>query len=1068
MACCALIREMRQRQKKDDDDNHCVPVLFILLFVLVALGGFVGLYVWLWSARAPATTTPPTTYQTVCLTEIGFDDVPLCWTGTDYCDGYPIDVGGLNGTTVESFVELQAYMEALDYTLDSDTGCWQRPLDKRRTISDAIRCGFPVKYMIFSSTTVGTNVTIPLLPYNQTSHVAHNVDIDWGDGTIDTLLQSDTALVRSHTYAAGDGTYTIRIAGTAHTLCYSEQDVDKHGQLVDVQQWGRVVSYQLNLYDELNAGSVTVSAIDGPNPSLRDISLLFAVDGEGPTSVAQFAGRVTTFANWSLPNVVRGTRAFAGMDLPGVFWPTSLQDASYMYWRARFADVSAVVSNGTIHSCDHMFYRARILGSFALSGTVVCDNATNMFRQAQFDGDVSLSGLTMTNPDNAFLSVSFLGASTSFASANAVTGDADSLFSFAYWPNQADFSGLDFSALTGANYLFTGATFDGPIPLGMDTIRLPLVTSATQAFADSYNIGNLRDLDLRSLAVCDYLFQNAIIYDAWAPQWPLMNCTNSVRGMHDGMTFYGGADMSAMNVSNIVDCSYFMYDGGQTVIEGNYTSPGTFAACTNANYAFGVRCVGSCPTPWNMMALSFPLAVSATRLFGIYGGSASPTTTYSNMPSLDFSQLVTCANVFYVQTFGALHIGPEQFVPAFSPSMRCVGDATAMFSKIIFDGGANFTSLNTTLMTIVTDMFYTTTYGGPTAFPGPFSSALTANRAFGTTSFSADDPDMTRIAIPLATSATSMFLACNRVTAMPDLQPVSLTNGNSMFALATMTNTMGPSTLAWSFPQLFLASTMFSATDFGNYDFYTHTWGMGNVQVMDSFFNGAQNMPATINVNPWQMGNLGSLIGFAYGAQGAVTFNMSTWNTATMTFIIGGFSNMDGVTLTGIGDLDTHLVIGIQTAFAGTTLTTAMDVSRWNTQSLVDASEAFESCGGVALNVSAWQLPSVTFVTNMFRSSNMDPDVSAWALPSLVNADRVVEQTYLSTPERYDAVLTLFADRSPPITGGIMGGPRSNALTDAVSIIPTRVLRNYTTAGGGAAHTTLTGRSWTFNDAGGV
>ena len=96
------------------------------------------------------------------------------------------------------------------------------------------------------------------MPFRATSTV--NAEVDWGDGTSDTVTSSAEAM---HTYATA-GTHTITVTGTINgwSYYYANQDgvsVDKD-QLGDVSQWGSfLVDEDVTFYQCTN---MTVSATD--------------------------------------------------------------------------------------------------------------------------------------------------------------------------------------------------------------------------------------------------------------------------------------------------------------------------------------------------------------------------------------------------------------------------------------------------------------------------------------------------------------------------------------------------------------------------------------------------------------------------------------------------------------------------------------------------------------------------------------------------------------------------------------------------------------------------------------
>ncbi len=425
------------------DGAHGSSTRFIVAGIVAAAvaAGIVLMVIFVGGATTPVTTTvaptdAPIEYEVIqiCLTEVGFGDALLCWNGTDYCE-YPVELGGFNGTVANTLAEVQEFIGE-PYEVDAATGCWNATVaveSRKRTVRPAglIRTGLPNAYMILSSESLGGAVSLPFGGYIQTDYVAHRVDIDWGDGTIETDLTSDEAVQHTHLYdeTEANQTYTIRIAGTAMALCYSFSDLP--GQLRDVTQWGRVVTYQLNLYDELRLGSLSISATDAPNPSLVDIRNLFAISTDSITTAGEHSTRTGTFATWLLPNVALASYAFVGVDLTTasstMLTAAPLSVAQHMFAFSILPD-GLELADVALDSPVYMFYKATFVGGVSFSGVNVTGDATNMFRSSTFLAPVSFDGLDLsaaTVVDSVFRAATIAPASTmstlSFASATSAT-----------------------------------------------------------------------------------------------------------------------------------------------------------------------------------------------------------------------------------------------------------------------------------------------------------------------------------------------------------------------------------------------------------------------------------------------------------------------------------------------------------------------------------------------------------------------------------------------------------------------------------------------------------------------
>ena len=96
------------------------------------------------------------------------------------------------------------------------------------------------------------------MPFRTTSTV--NAEVDWGDGTSDTVTSSAEAV---HTYATA-GTHTITVTGTINGWSYYFANQD--GVSVDKDQMGNVYQWGSFLVDEdvtfYQCANMTVSATD--------------------------------------------------------------------------------------------------------------------------------------------------------------------------------------------------------------------------------------------------------------------------------------------------------------------------------------------------------------------------------------------------------------------------------------------------------------------------------------------------------------------------------------------------------------------------------------------------------------------------------------------------------------------------------------------------------------------------------------------------------------------------------------------------------------------------------------
>ncbi len=687
-------------------------------------------------------------------------------------------------------------------------------------------------------------------------------------------------------------------------------------------------------------------------------------------------------------------------------------------------------------TCTNAFLSSTFVNAFApVWPLMLCSTATTMFSGTTFNAGADMSGMV----------VSQVVTATSMFATMVVTG--------AYTSPGA------FSAATAASLLYQNAhanSISDPM-WTMTQISLPVATTVASAFSFGTTVTTISSMPNLSLAAatdCSSAFSGGKVKfgERLVASWPSSKCSTTAANMFNSVTFTLGADFSGMAVGQIITATQMYIT---TIFQGATPSvfQGTFTSLTGGIFMFDGASFTTTP---NMDNLSFPAVTSSSSSnFGMF----SNINHLPNLPNLDLRVLADCIGLFRSSTFDS------RFVPIW-PNAKCT-TGTSMFQSTTFTLGADLSGMRVTQIVTATSMFNLASFQSATAsiMPGPFSSVTGANSMFASAAFPTTAPNMTLISIPVATTATSMFSSCAKVTALPNLNPVSLVTGTNMFTLATFVADMGASTLAWSFPVLQTATTMFQGTNFGNNAFYMHTWGMNAVTTLLNFANGATNVPNSISVSTWQVQHLTVLTGFFFGVNSPLlVLDLSSWTTTALTTMSNAFSSLTNVKLTGVNNLDVSHVTDMTSLFLGTAMTTNITLNTWNTSSVTLMTGAFQTCIGTSVDISAWNVARVVTATTMFTTSNMDPNLASWTWTALLTiATNFADQCYFSTPARYSGALISFATTTTK-TGVTFGGPRNNTLTTTGNL-PTRVLQGYDGTGT-APRATLVTRSWVFNDAG--
>ncbi|WP_299246484.1 BspA family leucine-rich repeat surface protein [uncultured Aquimarina sp.] len=135
----------------------------------------------------------------------------------------------------------------------------------------------------------GGQIMIP----NFSMFIAHNYNVDWGDGTFSTANTSST----SHTYVSG-GTYTVSITGNMPTIFFGTASDTTKESLQTIEQWGN------QKWEYLSAGfagcvNLKLNADDTPDlseVSSKEISSMFS-------GCTNFEDLKDNIGNWDMSQI---------------------------------------------------------------------------------------------------------------------------------------------------------------------------------------------------------------------------------------------------------------------------------------------------------------------------------------------------------------------------------------------------------------------------------------------------------------------------------------------------------------------------------------------------------------------------------------------------------------------------------------------------------------------------------------------------------------------------------------------------------------------------------------------
>ena len=355
-----------------------------------------------------------------------------------------------------------------------------------------------------------------------------NFDVDWGDGSSDTITAYNDAAV-THTYSAA-GTYTIKMEGTIRGWRFFwSGDPQK---VLDISNWGDFDITQQGTF--AGCTNLSCSATDYPALSGNTLSYAFYsctplnmdVSGWDVSSVTTMGGSFTLCSNftgvgmdgWNVSSVTNFSSAFYGTaineDISG--WNTSnctnmgqMFSLNYVFnqdigsW-----DVSNVTNFGSFIQHNSVFNQD--LSSWNTGSATSMDNM--FYGCSSFNQDISSWDVSnVTNFQNTFNGCSAFSADLSSWNVTSACERTIGMFQYATSFN-ADISGWDVSGVLYFGSMFRGANFNQDIG-GWNT------SSAVNMF---------------------YMFRDNTAFDQDISSWDISNVTNFSNFMY-------GATLSTAN-----------------------------------------------------------------------------------------------------------------------------------------------------------------------------------------------------------------------------------------------------------------------------------------------------------------------------------------------------------------------------------------------------------------------------------------------------------------------------------------------------------------------------------------
>jgi len=313
------------------------------------------------------------------------------------------------------------------------------------------------------TTAANQSITLPLV-----SGFTYSFDVNWGDGSSDTITAWDQA-ERIHEYATA-GDYDVEILGVMETWRTSNTS-----QLINLKQWGDTgLTSCYQLFDK--CPNMIVTATDTPNLSTVATMYCMFRDCTSLTSL--------NLSGWDTSNITTMTYVFNGC--------TSLTILNVSGW-----DTSSVTAMG------YMFFNCTGLTILNVSGwdTSNVTDFTQIFTNVYTDLDFICESCTINN-------ILFMPDKMKTCNMNNSTliGNMDSMFLNTTNLTSIDMTNINTSAVTNMRYMFN--TCSSLTTLDLSSFDTPSVTTMYGMFRGCASLTtlNISGWDTSSVTDMGYMF----------------------------------------------------------------------------------------------------------------------------------------------------------------------------------------------------------------------------------------------------------------------------------------------------------------------------------------------------------------------------------------------------------------------------------------------------------------------------------------------------------------------------------------------------------------------------------
>ena len=243
----------------------------------------------------------------------------------------------------------------------------------------------------------------------------------------------------------------------------------------------------------------------------------------------------------------------------------------------------------------------------------------------------------------------------------------------------------------------------------------------------------------------------------------------------------------------------------------------------------------------------------------------------------------------------------------------------------------------------------------------------------------------------------SMFFGCTALTTLDvvnwDIRNV--TDTNCMFVYCHQLNDLDVSN--WNVSNVTNMNSMFYDCNELTY-LDVSDWDVSNATTMRTVFYKCVKLN-NLDVSNWNVSKVTDMTAMFFGCLALTSLDVDEWDVGNVTTFERFLSRIDNSKNMSISEIDlsgwnTDSLVNMAYMFQGCDKLTSLDMSNWNVSGVKSLNGVFEICEGLTtLDVSGWDVSNVTTMGYLFRRCGMltELDLSGWETDSLVEATNMFE-----------------------------------------------------------------------------